>query len=307
MPKLKTFLTPAAYKHKLRHAIHAGLKRFFPDYRGIVFAEPGHFYSPLHKVSEIREHDRILPNDGIDYWESIDLRGDAQKQLFQEISKIQDKIHFPSAKESGFNYYSDNSFFGAADAYLLAGMLDRIKPARIIEVGSGFSSGVMIDTNKRIGITPQFTFIDPCIERLTQVLKDEQLEAEVIEDGVQNCDLKLFDELEAGDFLFIDSSHVAKVGSDVVHIFLKVLPRIKKGVHIHIHDIFYPESYPIEWIKDGVAWNESLFLRCFLSGNIHYRISAFNNYAWKEFPNAIKDRNFDFTDHPGASFWMLKE
>jgi hypothetical protein len=307
MPKLKTIFTPAAYKHKLRHAIQSLLKSFLPDYRGIVFAEPGHFYSPLLKIDAIGRNDRILPHDGVDYWENIDLRADEQKQIFREISTIQEKIHFPIRKNPGGNYYSNNSYFGAADAYLLAGMLDRVRPARIIEIGSGFSSGVMIDTLKKIGIKTNLTFIDPFTERVSKVLENEKIEARVIQDKVQNCDLNMFDDLAAGDFLFVDSSHVAKVGSDVAHIFLRVFPRIKKGVHIHIHDIFYPESYPIEWLKKGVAWNECLFLRCFLSGNSNYKITAFNNYAWKEFPNAIKDRDFDFSDDPGASFWMLKD
>ena len=82
---------------------------------------------------------------------------------------------------------------------------------------------------------------------------------------LQDVDLKEFDKLKSGDVLFIDSTHVSKIGSDVNYLFFEILPRLHRGVYIHIHDIFYPFEYPKDWIDEGRAWNENYILRAFLN------------------------------------------
>ena len=102
--------------------------------------------------------------------------------------------------------------------------------------------------------------------------------------------------LEENDILFIDTSHVSKFESDVNYIFFQVLPRLKKGVIIHFHDIFYPFDYPIEWLEQGRAWNESYMLRSFLMYNPQFRILLFpslleqqySEYMLKNFPMCMK-------------------
>ena len=116
----------------------------------------------------------------------------------------------------------------------------------------------------------------------------------------------MFDQLEAQDLVFIDSSHVAKIGSDVTFILLRILPRLKRGVLVHFHDIFYPFSYPLSWIREGRAWNESLFLRAFLVGNSQFQLVAFNSYAGYSFPEVFRDRFPAFLNKTGGSMWIRK-
>jgi hypothetical protein len=124
--------------------------------------------------------------------------------------------------------------------------------------------------------------------------------------SVQSMPMEIFDTLEAGDFLFIDSSHVAKAGSDVAFLFLRVIPRLKPGVWVHVHDMFYPGSYPMAWFQEGRAWNESLFLRALLIGNPDLKVCAFNQYAATQFPELFRDSLPALLANAGGSFWMQR-
>ena len=95
---------------------------------------------------------------------------------------------------------------------------------------------------------------------------------------VEDVPTEVFSSLEAGDILFIDSSHMIRPQGDVVHEYLQILPVVKSGVFIHIHDIFLPREYPFEWLDvHGLLWNEQYLLEALLSGGTTYRmIGALN-------------------------------
>jgi hypothetical protein len=88
----------------------------------------------------------------------------------------------------------------------------------------------------------------------------------------------MFEALEAGDILFIDSSHVSKLGSDVHYLMFEVLPALRPGVWVHIHDIFHPFEYPIQWYDEGRAWNEAYVVRAFLQYNKAWQIEHFSSF-----------------------------
>ena len=103
------------------------------------------------------------------------------------------------------------------------------------------------------------TFIDPYPERLLGLLRPEDHDrAEIRVEPVQAVDLAVFDVLGPGDVLFIDSTHVARTGGDVVHDVFTILPRLASGVRVHFHDMFYPFEYPAAWVFEGRAWNEAV-------------------------------------------------
>jgi cephalosporin hydroxylase len=156
-------------------------------------------------------------------------------------------------------------------------MLRHIQPRRIIEVGSGFSSAAMLDLNERAhGGSIEMTFIDPEMERLKRLLRgDDRGRVRLLEQRVQDVALAEFDRLEAGDVLFIDSSHVAKIGSDVNHLYFTVIPRLKTGVYVHVHDIPDHFDYPRPWYDEGRAWNEVFLLRAFLMYNRAFEVAFF--------------------------------
>jgi hypothetical protein len=123
------------------------------------------------------------------------------------------------------------------------------------------------------------TFIEPYPKLLHTLVRESDFERiEILETRIQDTPLERFRALEPNDILFIDSTHVAKVGSDVNYIFSDILPILRPGVYVHFHDIFYPFEYPKEWIYEGRAWNEAYLLRAFLAFNGAYEIVLFNTF-----------------------------
>lgn len=281
--------------------------RLHPNYIGAVTYPPGHYYSPLLDLERLGDGAPHLPFDGEEWWEHLDFREDAQRAYYEEILTRHEVLPFPPRKTADFRYFTDNQWFPASDAHTLSGIIQKEKPRRIIEVGSGFSSAVMLDTLQHTGATAELTFIEPNPERLQSLLDcHDQTLTTIRARMVQEIPPADFDRLEAQDVLFIDSSHVSKVGSDVSYIFLRILPRLKPGVIVHVHDVFYPYSYPAVWIREGKAWNESLFLRAFLIGNPQFQIMAFNSYAGQKFPALFEKRCPAYLENGGASIWLRK-
>ncbi len=187
-------------------------------------------------------------------------------------------------------------------------MLRHLKPARIIEVGSGFSSALMLDTrDQHTDWESQFTFIEPFPDRLNNLLREtDRTSVQLIESPVQQVDPKLFQTLKAGDLLFIDSSHVSKIGSDVNLLFFEILPKLAAGVYIHIHDIFWPFGYPVEWIREGRAWNEAYLLRAFLVCNASFEICLWNSLVANKYNSWMRQNCPFFLENSGGSFYMRK-
>jgi hypothetical protein len=274
---------------------------------------PGHFYSPLPDIEEIRSARGSIfgKKDAIP---DIELNDSKQISFFKEFSKYYPEIPFPSDKKEGLRYYFNNSFFSYGDGVILYSFLRHFKPKKVIEVGSGFSSALMLDTSERfLESKVDFTFIEPYPDRLEQIAGKPGENFNLIEDSVQNVDLAVFKKLEEGDILFIDSSHVGKIGSDVLHILFNILPILKSGVLIHFHDIFWPFEYPESWVENGRAWNESYLLRAFLACNKNYEMVFFNSYFVEKNRNLVAEiaplmlemTEFDF-NFPNASLWLRK-
>ena len=179
---------------------------------------------------------------------------------------------------------------------------------RIVGVGSGFSSAVMLDTFDALGSEDyKITFIEPYPERLQSLVKigaDSRLVLH--QEFLQKVNVDLFNSLEPGDLLFIDSSHVLKYRSDLHFILFNILPLLKPGVIVHFHDIFHQFEYPSDWLKEGRYWNECYFLRAFLSGNKEWKILLFNDYANRIFSEKIQDRMPLCQKNFGGSLYIEK-
>jgi hypothetical protein len=274
----------------------------------VTFYPPGHFHSPLLDIEGLGPEDRSLPFDGAEEWENIDLLPNEQREFYKDlITRFPLSTPFPNQKTDGHRYYSDNCWFVWGDAFVLSGIIRREKPKRIVEVGSGFSSAVMLDTLAHSSFSVELTFIEPKPRRLHSLFTpQDEFSTTVINRSIQEVPSSVFDQLEANDILFIDSSHVVKIGSDVSFILLRILPKLRPGVIVHFHDIFYPHSYPSEWIRQGRAWNESLFLRAFLLGNSQFKIMGFNQFAKSAFPEIFRDTIPEFLTMTGGSIWIRK-
>lgn len=269
---------------------------------------PGHYHSPLLDLRNLDPQDVHLPFDGEEMWENIDLRPKKQQAYYEDLFHKFPPLPFLIRSAPEHRYFFENQeWFVRSDAFTLSGIIQKEKPRRIIEAGSGFSSATVLDTLDKSAMSAALTCIEPHPERLQLLLRPaDQGRITIMSCQVQEVPLPVFDQLEAQDILFIDTSHVAKIGSDVVFFLLRVLPRLKPGVLVHLHDIFYPFSYPIGWIRSGQAWNESLFLRAFLVENSDYEIVAFNSFAAYAFPETFRNSFPPFLENSGGSIWLRK-
>jgi hypothetical protein len=185
-------------------------------------------------------------------------------------------------------------------------MIRYLQPKRIIEVGSGYSSAVAMDVNERFFDGEiDCVFIDPEPDRLRGLMKPTD-QVTVHAERVQDVPLSIFDGLEAQDILFLDSSHVVKAGSDVTHLFFSVLPGLKKGVHIHFHDIFWPFEYPPQWIEWQRAWSEAHLLRAFLYENPSFEIRFFSDYLWRFYQHDLSEIFPLMTEDRPGGLWLRK-
>lgn len=283
------------------------LTRLRPNYAGVFVFPPGHFHSPLLDLASLSAQQTAVPHDGPEYWTSSRLDADAMRRRMLDWLTRHPPLPFPRHAQPDWHYHSENIWFPWADAYTLSAVLRDLKPARVIEVGSGFSSAVMLDVLRGMQHACDLTFIEPNPQRLKRLMGSEPAHRyQLIERGVQEVPAAVFQSLEAGDVLFIDSSHVSKIGSDVTYLFLCILPLLKPGVWVHVHDIFYPESYPMDWVRRGWAWNESMILRAFLACNPHYEVTAFNSHARQVLAADLAPYCPDFVSSPGSSIWLRR-
>lgn len=201
-------------------------------------------------------------------------------ELARIFKSFHDELPFPKDDDGSHRYFLNNGAFNYFDGIMLYCFIRLLKPKRIIEVGSGYSSAAMLDTCERFlqGST-DITFIEPYPETLHKRLRPEdKARHTVIEKKVQDVPLEVFRALQKDDILFIDSSHVAKFGSDVNYLLFTVIPQLQDGVVIHFHDIFRNFDYPPQWLHEGRAWNEGYLIRAFLMSNREYRIQFFNDW-----------------------------
>jgi hypothetical protein len=270
-----------------------------------TWVPPGHFYSPIVDPSELqRDKAKVFDRNrdvlGIDFNEA------GQLELVEEFRRLYRDIPFEASKGDANLYYYDNPFYSYGDAIILACMLRYTKPKRLIEFGSGFSSCVTLDINRLfLGGTVECTFIDPNPERLQSLTTNNPVD--IIKSRAQDIDLTQISVLEPNDIVFIDSTHVAKAGSDVNFYLFEVLPRLTPGVLVHFHDVFYPFEYPESWFFDeNRSWNENYMLRAFLTENANYQIVFFNDFMNFRHFHLVADAMPLFQKNPGGALWIRK-
>lgn len=285
------------------------LKRYLESHCSLCWAPHGHFYSPIPNIKEMIDNNHNIIKD-YDSVLGINLNKNEQLELLCDFSKFQNEQPFANTKTDGIRYYFNNSNFSTyMDALTLYCFLRKFAPKRIIEVGSGFSSCLMLDVNQLfLNNKINLTFIEPYPQRLLENVSLED-NYRLIQRKVQDVDIDIFKTLERGDILFIDSTHVSKTGSDVNHLYFDVIPKLAEGVIIHIHDIFFPFEYPLSWIFEGRAWNELYLLRAMLTGSNMLKIKFFNSYLQKKFPGEI-EKNMPLVstqkNKAGGSIWLEK-
>ena len=267
----------------------------------------GHYYSPIPDKEEVLRQIEVKRGE-IPSVTEIEMNREGQEALLREFAGYYDSIPFPEEQARGFRYFFRNDWFAYADAIFLHCILRKHRPQRIIEVGSGFSSAVMLDTIERFfSDLPELIFIEPYPQRLKSLLRSGDVKrATILEKKVQEVPVEVFRKLGAGDLLFIDSSHVIKCGGDLQFLMFEVLPHLPSGVLVHFHDIFYPFEYPEQWLHQERNWNELYLLRAFLAHNESWEVHFFNSYVASEFGEVIAARLPLAAKSAGGSIYLRK-
>jgi hypothetical protein len=273
-----------------------------------MFAPPGHFYSPVPSAADVAAYvarSAVAPPDEL---AAIDLRLDAQRALLDQLAPLYAEADFPETQQPDRRYWYENHSFSYGDALMLHLMLRHLRPPRMIEIGSGWSSCMTLDTiEHHLDWSTELTMIEPYPHQLHVLLHDGDLERfRLLDQGVQEVPIEEFRALGAGDVLFIDSTHVSRVGSDVNYEIFEVLPALASGVYVHFHDIFYPFDYPVDWVQEGRGWNEAYVLRAFLEYNDEFEIVLWNDLLHGRHPDRM-ERDFPLTRrNPGGSIWLRR-
>lgn len=267
----------------------------------------GHYHSPIPSPDDMlrRQHELWASRETL---VGVDMQVPSQLDLLERLRPYVAAINYPVEASTDPNqYYYQNGMFPVLDAEFLFGALCLLKPERVVEVGSGFSSLVMADVNRRIlHGAMDITCIEPYPRDFLMVGVPGI--ARVVASRLEEADPALFEELQSGDVLFIDSSHVSKTGSDVNYLFFDLLPRLRPGVYVHLHDIFLPDEYPQSWVMDEQrSWNEQYLLHAFLMHNNAWRV------VWMAYYMVSRHMPLITSVFPrcpslgsGGSFWMQR-
>ena len=283
---------------------HGSYPEFFRECEALgIHVTPVHFYQPLPDTRTLPESlwqsERATP--GIEWNEAVQLQ-----LLTKEFPKLQDEYNALPAGPTAdpFQFHFNAGLFDGTDALALYCMVRHFRPATVLEIGSGMSSLLTAQAVRKNGNTSLI-----CVEPYP----NEQLRqgfpglTRLIVEQVQQVDMGTFESLRANDILFIDSSHVSKIGSDVNYLFLEVLPRLRPGVIVHVHDIFLPLEYRRDWVKEEFRfWNEQYLLQAFLIFNSQFEVIFANSFLGKRHADEMRAT---FPKSPwwgGGSFWMRR-
>jgi hypothetical protein len=268
-----------------------------------VFPILNHYYEPLfdfgsltRSLSDVRE----LP--GIDWNDAEQLSVLQQFNFNEELKTI------PLDKTNELHFYVNNPAFTSGDAEYLYNLIRLKKPSKFFEIGSGYSTLLATQAvSKNQSENSAYKCKHICIEPYEMPWL-EKTGVTVLRERVENVNKNLFLELGENDILFIDSSHIIRPQGDVLYEYLELLPILKPGVIVHVHDIFSPRDYLKQWLVDEVKlWNEQYLLEAFLSGNREWKIIGALNYLHHTYYDELK-RTCPFLNQerePG-SFYIQK-
>ncbi|NWB50213.1 class I SAM-dependent methyltransferase [Pseudomonas gingeri] len=266
---------------------------------------PSNFYSSTPSLSEIAS--------SYEYTESeppyLNCGLFDQERLRAEISElIPYGADFAPAevgdKETATSYFWKNGQFTCSDAVAYYAYIRRIRPKTIVEIGSGFSSLIAVEALRKNGsgtlhcIEP---FPRPFITTLASegALELQSMRAQELTVEWLNATL------EDGDILFIDSTHTVKTGSDCLHIYLRLLPKITKKIFVHVHDVFLPFGLPTHWlIEHQIYWTEQYLLLALMTDNPRTKLlfgSAYHQHFNHDLLTALMHGQ---SESRGASFWF---
>ena len=261
---------------------------------------PNHFYWPIQDSRKLAEYD---------FESKFPLHG-----MKMDTDSVKERVCSLGAYRNEYKeLHYDSGYTSNGDGAILYAMIRQLKPKKVIEVGSGHSTvvihGALRKNTQEDQIAREIISIEPYPK---QVLRDLVANSNVVlqEKRVEHVEPSFFQQLEQGDVLFIDTSHVVDIGNDVHFLYLKVLPQIPVGVVVHIHDIRFPYEYPKEWVIGARKyWTEQYLLHMFMAFNDSFEVVLASNFLCQE-DRRLMASNFHALSESGrgwpGSFWIRR-
>jgi predicted O-methyltransferase YrrM len=275
---------------------------------------PNHFYSPVPDT-------RRLPDT---LWQKeselpgIDMRDEEQLAFLHEVvERFGDELNgLPrnQADAAAGGYFVDNGAFESVDGELYYAMIRANRPAQVLEIGAGWSTLLALQAlraNRAEGAEGRLLTVEPYPYEFVRAAVGSEPEAAELRDvPVQDLPLTVFEALGPGDILFIDSSHVLRIGSDVQYEFLEILPRLRAGVLVHVHDVFLPGEYPRDWVlgPEHRFWNEQYLLQAYLADNSRSTVVWGSSWMHRRHPEELENAfaSYDRRSRFPGSFWFRR-
>jgi len=263
------------------------------------------YYSPIPDLANLPSGvwDERDPLRGIDF----DL--DAQMTFVEsELSEHIKTLTWANDVAADYAYDPGNDSYPLVDARVLYAMVRHLRPARIVELGSGQTTRVMAQAcreNARAGVSTRLRAFDPFPTAIDDGLPGL---SELVRVKAQDVPDEVFSDLEAGDVLFVDTTHTVKIASDVNHIILRLLPLLEKGVIVHVHDIFLPYEYPRFFFADyALYWAEQYLLQAFLAFNSSFQVTCAVHALVREQSPRMTASGALTPGETGSSLWLRRE
>ena len=270
---------------------------------------PVHFHEPVPDTRTLKDDMWLTPSELV----GIDMKENSQLELLARFAYQfrREYDSFPRDKTSvPHQYYVNNGAFDSVDGEILYCMIRHFKPKRIFEIGSGNSTYLAAQAvlkNEGEGRRCELVACEPYPnDNLKQGFPGL---AKLMSVKVEDIPLTEFTGLDENDILFIDSSHVVAIGSDVKYGFLEIMPRLKKGVVVHIHDIFLPAEYPKKWVlNDYRFWTEQYLLQAFLTFNNNFDVLWAGSFMHLRHPDKLEEafRSYKRDNVWPGSFWIRR-
>jgi hypothetical protein len=265
-----------------------------------------HYYEPALFPGDVDAARLSQPRD----LPGLDLNAAGQLAFLAALDVADELAAIPREKASATAFGYDNDSFLSGDAEVLYGIVRRLKPRRLYEVGSGNSTlmaRLAIEANRRED--PGHACEHVCIEPFEQPWL-ESLGVRVVREKVETLGTDFFGALGRDDILFVDSSHVIRPQGDVLFEVLSLFPRLAPGVLVHVHDIFTPRDYLPEWVMEKrFLWNEQYLIEAYLSHNRDFEIVCALNWLWHAHREAVGRACPVLASQPWrepASFWFRR-
>jgi hypothetical protein len=253
---------------------------------------PRHFYSQVPDIAELQKDL---------YWklpfEMIGVRGMELKGQIQFINQIcsgvnnadLNKVHENAIAENG-----EGGGYGPIEAEFLFCFVKKIKPAKVIQVGCGVSTAIILRAAQSAGYSPRIVCVEPFPTPYLMQLEKKGL-IKLIKEKAQKVEEELLLDLSSNDLFFVDSTHTVKAGSEVNKIILQVLPKMPAGVWVHFHDIVFPYDYTRNLLNgDLFFWGESTLLHAFLINNDRFAVKLCQSFIHYNSPESLKSVFADY-------------